>query len=300
MSEKIKITFLGTSGAFPTKKRNHPGFLLTYKGKNILIDCGEGTQRQLRKANISPCKIDKILITHWHGDHVLGIPGLLQTLSLNNYNKTLQIFGPKNIKTHIKNLLKTFPSYTNVKIQVKEISGKFLETDEFYIKTEKMTHGTPNNAYCFVKKGKIKIDKSKLKKHKIPSGKHLKTLKQGKDLKYKGKKYKAKNLAFKEDDKKICFVMDTSLNKKIKSFVKDSDLLVIESTFKQGEEKLAKERKHLTLKQVLDIAKKSKAKKLALVHISDRYENKFGELLKYAKKDFKNTIIPKDLEVVEI
>ena len=87
----IKITFLGTSFAIPTSKRNHTSVWLNYKGENILVDCGEGTQRQIRKANLNPCKITKILLTHWHGDHFLGIFGLLQTLSLSGYGKVLDL-----------------------------------------------------------------------------------------------------------------------------------------------------------------------------------------------------------------
>jgi ribonuclease Z len=78
MTEKVKIIFLGTADSVPSAKRNHTAILLSYKDENILVDCGEGTQRQFRMAGLNPCKITKLLITHWHGDHVLGIPGLLQ------------------------------------------------------------------------------------------------------------------------------------------------------------------------------------------------------------------------------
>ena len=104
----IKVKFLGTSGAVPTAERNHTSMLLEYENENILIDCGEGTQRQFRKARINPCKITRILITHWHGDHVLGLPGLLQTLGFSEYNKTLYIYGPKGTKEFMQNLFKTF------------------------------------------------------------------------------------------------------------------------------------------------------------------------------------------------
>ena len=110
----MKLTFLGTSGAVPSARRNHPSMLLSYKKENILIDCGEGTQRQFRKAGISPLKTTRLLITHWHGDHVLGIPGLMQTLSLNDYRKTLFIYGPKGIKKNMNNLIKAFPSVMGV------------------------------------------------------------------------------------------------------------------------------------------------------------------------------------------
>src|SRR3990167_8815127 len=104
--EKIKITFLGTGNAIPTKKRNHTAILLTYKNENILIDCGEGTQRQFRIAELSPAKITKILITHWHGDHILGLPGLFETLAMTKYGKTLSIYGPVGTKRFIEEINK--------------------------------------------------------------------------------------------------------------------------------------------------------------------------------------------------
>jgi ribonuclease Z len=296
-----KITFLGTSFAIPTLKRNHTSILLTHNGENILVDCGEGTQRQLRKARLNPCKINRILITHWHGDHILGIPGLLWTLSLSGYNKTLYIYGPEGTKKLMKNLLNTFNINLKFNIEVIDINKKkFFETNDFYLEAEKMTHGTPCNAYTFVKKGQIRIDKKKLKKFKIPQGIHLKKLKEGKSISYNGKKHSVKNLTYKEDDKKISFVLDTSINKKINGFVKNSDLLICEATYHSNLEKEAKEKNHLTTKQAAEIAKKSKSKRLLLTHISQRYETDLKRLLDDAKKHFKNVSIAKDLEVIEI
>src|SRR3989344_2886418 len=99
--EKVKITFLGTGDAIPTKLRNHTSILAEIGNETIMIDCGEGTQRQLKIAKISPHKITRLLITHWHGDHILGIPGLLQTLATGNYSKILKIYGPRGTKHHI-------------------------------------------------------------------------------------------------------------------------------------------------------------------------------------------------------
>src|SRR3989338_8790556 len=92
--EKMKVTFLGTGNAIPTAARNHTGILASFFNENILIDCGEGIQRQFKIANLNPGKISRILITHWHGDHILGLPGLFQTLAMGSYNKTLKIYGP--------------------------------------------------------------------------------------------------------------------------------------------------------------------------------------------------------------
>jgi|TARA_Y100000310_G_scaffold12797_1_gene13182 ribonuclease Z len=298
----IKIIFLGTSYAIPSSERNHTSVLLNYKGENILVDCGEGTQRQFRKAKLNPCKLTRILITHWHGDHVLGIPGILQTLSLNGYNKTLFIYGPKGTKYLMKQLVDIFNFKLNYKIKIEEISGKkrFFETDDFCIESESMTHGVLCNAYSFIKKGRIRIDKNKLKKNKLPQGAFLKKLKEGKNIVYEGKKYLAKNLTFKEQDKKISFVYDTSFNGKIKGFVNGSDLLICEATFDSELEEMAKKKKHLTAGQSGKIAKQSKSKKLILTHISERYSKNVSKLLKDAKKNFKNVSVANDFDVIKI
>ena len=296
----VKITFLGTSDSIPSAERNPTSILLTYGGENILLDCGEGTQRQMRKAKINPCKVTRILITHWHGDHVLGLPGLLQTLALSGYNKTLFIYGPRGTKQFMGNLFRTFVFKERGKIKIEEVDGKFFETDDFYIEAKKMTHGTPCNAYAFVKKGKLRIDRNKLKKSKLPSGPLLKKLKEGKNITYKSKKYLAKNLTFQEDGKKISFVFDTSVNPGIFPFVKNSDLFISESTFNSELEEKAKKHNHLTAKQAAEIAKKSKAKKLVLTHISQRYEKEPKRILNDARKVFNNSFMVKDLDIIEV
>jgi len=300
MASKIKLTFLGTSAQVPTARRNHTSILLSYDKENILIDCGEGTQRQFRKAKLNPCKITKILITHWHADHVLGIPGLLQTLALSGYNRKLSIFGPKGTKKFMKNLLNIFVFRGKHPIEIKEVDGKFFETEDFYLESEKMTHGIFCNAYTFVKKGQIRIDKKKLKKSKLPLGALLQKLKKGKDIVYQGKKYLAKDLTYTEGDKKISFVFDTSMNKKIIPFVKNSDLLVCEAGFGSELEEHAEKHKHLTAKQAGEIAKKSNSGKLILTHISQRYDRDYKKILNDAKKIFKNSFLAEDLDAVEV
>src|SRR3989344_8797833 len=99
--EKLYITFLGTGATIPTKERNHTAILVNYKDESILVDCGEGTQRQFRIAGISPNRLTKLLITHWHGDHILGIPGLFQTLAMLDYKKRLEIYGPRHTQHYL-------------------------------------------------------------------------------------------------------------------------------------------------------------------------------------------------------
>ena len=296
----IKITFLGTSDAVPTAERNHTSLLLTYGGENVMIDCGEGTQRQIRKAGLNPCKITRLLISHWHGDHVLGIPGLLQTLSLSGYNKTLHVYGPEGTKKSMKEILKIFGFTGECKMKVEEVSGKFLDEKDFSLEAKPMTHNVPCNAYSFTKKGRLRIDKTALKKTGLPNGPLLKDLKQGKNVSFGGKKYSAKNLTFMDEDKKISFILDTTFNSRILSFVRNSDLMISESSFADDLKEKAREYGHMTATQVAKTAGKGDVGKLALIHVSQRYDGKRKEILSEAKKFHKNTVIAEDLDVIEI
>jgi len=300
MTSKAKVYFLGTADAIPSERRNHLAVLLNYEGENILFDCGEGTQRQIRKAKLSPCKITRILISHWHGDHILGLTGLLSTLALSGYNKTLYLYGPRGFKRNFEEMTRLFHFEKNYNIKVEEVSGKFFENENFYLEASQAEHTIPCNSYSFVKKSTIRIDKAKLKKYKIKEGPHLQEIKKGKDIIYEGKKYKSKDLTFNEEGKKVTFIVDTKYNKNLIEFAKEANLLITESTFSAELEKEAEAKMHLTSKQAGEIAKKSKSKKLALVHLSARYEANTKLILEEAKKMFKDTLIMKDLDILEV
>lgn len=298
----VRLTFLGTSDAIPSSDRNHFSIWLNHEGENILIDCGEGTQRQMRRAKLNPCRVNRILITHIHADHILGLVGLLKTMDLSGYNKTLYLYGPKGFKKFIDKLFSTFDISPEYDIELQEVvgSGKFFESEDYYLEAKSMVHGVPCNAYNFVLKGKNRIDRAKLKKSGLSSGPVLKEIKDGKDIVFEGKKYKAKDLTYKEEDKKISFVIDTKDNEKIAPFVKNSDLFISECAFEKDLEDKAKEHKHMTTEQVGNIAKKAGVKKLVLVHVSQRYEKEMDLILKEVKKIFKNAILPKDLDSLVI
>ncbi len=300
---EIKITFLGTGAVVPTETRNHTSILLNYNEENILVDCGEGTQRQLRKAKINPCKITRLLITHWHGDHILGIPGLFQTLALNNYQKTLFIYGPRGTKKYIDEIFKIFVN-NRINTEVREVDGEFLETKDFYLTALKMDHETPCNGYSFTEKEKLRIKKSSIKKLKInPEERYkLSHLTKGKNIKINNKKINYKKHTYIQPGKKISFILDTRLSENVKKIAKDSDLAIIESTFLEAEsgKQMANEYFHLTAKQAAEIAKSSKVKQLILTHISQRYQYKEKKLLDEARKIFKNTKLAEDFMTIKI
>ena len=290
----MKIKFLGTSSMVPTKDRNHTSILLTYNAENILIDCGEGTQRQLKIANINPCKITKILLTHIHGDHTLGLPGLIQTLGANNYQKTLEIYGPKNTRNFIDNILKTFHLENKIKLTTTEIDKReFLETKEFYLEALPLKHSTYTLAYSFTEKDKRKINLSYTKKFDLTKHPLLGELQKGKDITFKGKKITADKATILKKGKKISFIFDTELTQNCMEISKNADLLIAEATYESDLEEKAKEYQHLTSEQSALIAKKARVKALILTHFSQRYKTP-DQSLKEAKKIFKNTQAAKD------
>jgi ribonuclease Z len=302
MVEKIKITFLGTGSAIPTARRNHPATLVQYKAENILVDCGEGTQRQFRKAKLNPCKITKILISHWHGDHVLGLPGLLMTMMLNGYNKNLEIYGPRGTREKIRqyfDLIGRKGQELDVKI-IEVRGGVVFDNDEFFIEALEMDHDAPAVAYSFIVKEKNRLDKEKLKKLKIPNSPLVGELVRGKTIEINGKKIDGKKLMYKQDARKVTFIMDTRMNNNAVKISKGANVLISEATHSIDEQEVATEYGHLTSKNAATIAKRAKVKALVLVHLSQRYDAIPKVILKEAKETFSDVIIPEDLEGIEL
>ncbi len=298
--EKITITFLGTSDSIPSKTRNHTSILLSYKNESILIDCGEGTQRQFKLANLSPTKITRILITHWHGDHILGLPGLLQTLAMQNYPKTLKIYTPPKTRHFMEAIMKMFIFVGNIKYEIEEVNGRFLENQDFYLESFPLKHGPSCNGYVFVEKDKLRIDKNKLTKLKLPPSPLIKKLVEGKDTFFNGKKISSKDITYKQKGRKISFVLDTNYSENIIVHTKNSDILVCESTYLNKDADIAKRYHHLTARQSAQIAKKAKVKRLILTHISQRYNQTTKYTEEEAKLIFKSTSIAKDLDSISL
>ena len=294
----IQLIFLGTSNAIPTAERNHPAIWLEWEKERILIDCGEGTQRQIKKAGLNPCKITKIFLTHLHGDHVLGLPGLLETLEMSEYARQLDIYGPKGTARHIELLQQVYGKF-NIAIKAHELPCG-IETDDWKIESLPMDHGIPAWAFAFIIKERRRLDKAKIKKLKLPNTPLLGEIQKGKDVVINGKKVKAKDLAYVQPSTKVAIIMDTKYNQNAIDLAKDADLIICEATYAEKEKEYAENYKHLTASQAGTIAKKAKAKKLILTHIAQRYEQNLKYIENEAKKVFKNVRVVKDLERQEI
>lgn len=294
----MKITFLGTGAMLPTKERNPNAIFISYKSEGILIDCAEGTQRQFRLAGISPTKVTKLLITHWHGDHVLGIPGLMQSLGASNYTKELEIYGPKGSKNFFKNMMNGLAFKSRIKFELKEINdGRFFENEDFYLECNKVKHSIDCLSYSLIEKDKLKVDVDYTKKFGLTQHPLLGELQRGKDIVYQGKKIKVKDATIVKKGKKICFILDSCYDKKLISIAKDADLLISESTWLEKDKLQDKE--HLSAKDAGKLAKQAKVKKLILTHFSQRYKD-LSEILKEAKKEFNNVGLANDLMSFEL
>jgi len=294
----MEIIFLGTSGMHPTKERNLFSVLFRYKSENILIDCGEGTQRQLRMINIPSTKTNKILLTHLHGDHINGLPGLLQNLQANQYSKDLEIYGPVGLKKLMYHIFEI--AGLRMRVKINEIkSGIIYKSKDFYVEAKELQHSSKVYGYSFTEHDKRKINMNYLKKFNLKRHVLLGNLQKGKDVVYNGKKIKAKDATTLVKGRKLSLITDTVYCDNCIKLAKDSDLLVCECTFSKELKDKAKAFKHLTSEDAANIAKKSKSKKLILTHFSQRYKDT-ERLVKEAKKIFKNTVDAKDFMKAEV
>jgi len=294
-----EIIFLGTSSMQPTKTRNHSGFLLSYKNENILFDCGEGTQRQMKIAGLKPAKTTRLLISHWHGDHVFGVPGLLSSMGADQFAKKLYIYGPKGSKKYLEHMLKSFDSKDIIDFEIKEVSkGIFFESDDFLLEAEPLKHSTTTIGFSFIEKDRLRIITEKTDKLGI-KGPILGKVQKGEDIKVDGKLIKAKDVTYEVKGKKISYVADTLPCNGANDLAKDADLLISEGTHLSDIKDKTKKYMHLTVKEAALIASENNAKKLIITHLSQRYKST-ADIVKEARDHFDNTIIAEDFMKIRV
>jgi len=289
----MKLTILGSCSAYPTLDRFTTSQILQINGKSFLIDCGEGTQIQLRNNKIKFNSIEDILISHLHGDHFFGLPGLILTFNLLGREKPLNIYGPRGIKNIIISLLKIGNTWTNYKLNFTELDNPrseiIYDKNDISITTIPLHHGIYTNGFLFRKKTsahKLLVDKAlsfEIDKTQFAG------IKLGKDG-IGGDGSIIENIKLVEPlkpDLTYAYCSDTLFNEKIIKQIKGCDLLYHESTFLKKHENFAKKTFHSTAEQAAVIAKKSNVKKLILGHFSTRYKD-LTLFLKESKSIFQN------------
>ena len=267
----MELTFLGTSAMVPTKDRNHASVYLEHEGVGILFDCGEGTQRQLRIAGISPAKIRIICITHWHGDHALGLVGLLQTMGASHNEHEVTLIGPAGTSERIASLMEIYPAalpYTLNVIDAEQGSHRF---SGFRIASQPLMHVIPNLGFAFVEDDSRVLEHERIKREKIRDGPWLGRLQKGQDAEYDGRTLPLEDYTRLRKGRKVSYVTDTSYCKEAVELARNSDVLICESTFTSEHDEKSLAYDHMTAQQAAQLAVAAGVSRLVLTHFSQRY-----------------------------
>lgn len=297
MPEPIEVTFLGTGSSIPSVKRNHPAILLHMGPDWMLFDCGEGTQLQLEKAGVSPMKIKRIFISHWHADHFSGVLPLIETLHLYDRKEPLEVYGPEASR-FVDALIEL--SYWGIGFPIKTIDcgekdvEKILETDKYEIYAVKVEHSIPAVGYCFKEKDHWSINMKLAKKYGL-KGKQLSDIKEKGSIALKNITVKINDIAKIRKGRKVVYSGDTKVCKRLFKMSKDADLLIHDGTFVEE----VPYKYHASVQSVAKYSKKYNVKKLILTHLSRRYRTS-KEILVVAKKYFKQVKVAEDLMKVRL
>ena len=299
----MKLIFLGTSGSIPTPSRSLPAIAVKRERELLLFDCGENTQCQMARVGLSPLKLDAIFITHLHGDHFLGLAGLVQTMSLTDRTRKLEVYCPRGECERIESYLH-IPRYTlTFEVEVRELeAGEELKRKGYSILTSDVDHSVPSIAYALVeaqRPGKFYPDKAIALG--VKAGPDFSRLKAGESIRLRdGQVVKPEQvMGPPRPGRKVVYAGDTRPSKRIVELARGADVLIHDCTLADELAEKAAEGAHSTPSEAAEVAKQADVKQLVLIHISPRYEED-AVLLEQAQKIFQNTVVARDLMELEV
>ncbi|WP_067728157.1 ribonuclease Z [Oceanobacillus damuensis] len=304
----MELIFLGTGAGVPSKERNVSAIALTLLqeiNSVWLFDCGEATQHQILRTSIKPRKINKIFITHLHGDHIYGLPGLLSSRSFQGGEELLTLYGPVGIKEFVTTSLKISGTYLTYPLEIVEVTdGKILDEDNFTVYAKQLDHGIQSFGYRIVEKdkpGELLVDR--LKEIGILPGPIYREIKENEvTVSSDGTQLYSKDFIGAEKRGRVITILgDTRTREEHISFVENSDVLIHEATFMHDKKNLAREYFHSTNIQAATLASNGGVKKLILTHISSRYQEEDEKrILSEARNIFTETFLARDFREFEI
>ncbi len=299
----LRVTFLGTGGAVPTTTRNPSSIMLNRNGELLLFDCGEGAQQQMMRAKTGMMALSSIFITHFHADHVLGIPGLLQTLSFHGREEPLDIYGPIWVEDFIQLVIAL--GYCKLKFEVRAhslIPGETLEKDDYFIETAKGMHSVPSLAYAFVEKPRPgRFDRDRAVELGVPIGPLFSQLHNGENVEVDGNIIRPEDVVGESrPGRKIVYSGDTRPCDEVIEISRNADLLIHDGTLAEEKLEWAKESLHSTAREAAEVALEAGVSRLILTHISSRYSEDPSILLEEAKAVFEKVEVASDLFELEI
>jgi ribonuclease Z len=300
----LRVLFLGTAGSVPTPRRSLPAIVIKRKGELLFFDCGEGVQRQMILAGVSFHKKTKIFVTHLHGDHVLGLPGLLQTMSLMDRTRRLEIYGPPPIEAFVDAIQRTVQYNLTFPLEISEIEDANLvcEEREYEIHAVWADHVVPSLAYALIEKprpGRFNPDRAR--ELGVPEGPLWSKLQHGSAIRLPdGRVVRSEEVVGPlRPGRKIVYSGDTRPLESVVQLAKEADLLIHDGTLDDELADKAYEDGHSTASQAAEIAKKARVKRLILTHISARYKDA-KILAEQARRVFPKTDVAEDFMEIEL
>ncbi len=289
------LIILGTSSQQPTRKRNHGGYLLRWREKGFLFDPGEGTQRQFIFAEVAPTVVTYIFVSHFHGDHCLGLGSMLMRLNLDKVSHKIHCFYPASGAKFFQRLRYGTIYHENIEVVEHPIKkgGQIFEDEDFVFFADFLEHGAQNLGFRIEEKPKRRFYKEKLQEKKI-KGPLVKLLEEKGSIIVDKEKVVLEEVSYLQKGDIFSYIIDTRPCKEAVDLAKEATLLLAESTFLEDKKDLAKRYHHMTAKEAASLAKKAGVKKLVLTHFSARYtDERLFE--KEAQEVFPNTVAAKDL-----
>ncbi len=270
----MEIVFLGTSGSLPSPQRNVAAIAVKRGGEIILMDCGEGTQRQFMHSKLSFMQVNRILITHLHGDHFLGVPGLIMTMTLNDRSAPLEIFGPRGTVETVQTLVRLGHFNPGFKVVVRDLTpGEEAAAAEYTIRCIASPHQVPTLAFALeerMRPGRFNVERAR--ELGLPPGPLYRRLQTGETITHRGRVITPDMvLGPPRRGRKIVYTGDTTPNPDLEWFARDCDVLIHDSTVESALEGKANEYGHSSARQAAQAAVGCRARKLFLTHISPRY-----------------------------
>ena len=299
----LRITFLGTGGSLPTRNRNPSAVMVNREGELILFDCGEGTQQQMMRAKTGMMSLSSIFVSHFHADHFLGIPGLIQTMSFLGRKEPLTIYGPEGTKEFTE-LFKAL-GYFNLKYEIRGVKlspGDTVEGESYVIRALKTEHSIPSLGYALVENSRPgRFNREKAVELGVPPGPLFAKLQRGNPVEVDGRFVRPEEvMGAPRPGRTIVYTGDTRPCEAVLEASRDADLLIHDGSFADEMADWAKESMHSTAGEVATLAKEAGVRKLVLTHVSSRYTDDVEPILNDSKKIFENVIVAEDLMELEI
>ncbi|HVD25127.1 MAG TPA: ribonuclease Z [Gaiellaceae bacterium] len=297
----LDLVFLGTSGSMPTAQRAPTAILVRRGGERLLFDCAEGTQRQLLRSNVGLIELREVFLTHYHADHYLGLPGMLKTFALRGRDVPIAIYGPPGLKDLFGALRRIFGKLTYPYELVELAPGESLARQGYKLQTFPVNHGVSAIGYAMVEAPRPgRFDVEAADELGVPEGPQRGALQRGEAVTLEDGRVVTPELVLGKarTGRKLVLSTDTAPVQSVVDAARGADVLIHEATFAAEERDRARETLHSTAAEAAEVARSAEVGLLALTHLSNRYFG--GEIEREAQEVFPDTVVPRDLDIIEI